>query len=56
MVSSKPRHAEDGKVTVADLSAVSALQLPVIALGPLTGHLHKHLCPRNISENNGQKP
>ena len=56
MVSSKPRHAEDGKVTVANLPAVSPLQLPVIALGPLIGHLHKHLCPCNFSEDNGQKP
>lgn len=44
------------KVAAADLFAVSALQLPVLAAGPLTGHLHKHLCSRNLSEDNGQEP
>ena len=56
MVSSKPRHAEDARLRVADIFAVSALQLPVTAIGPLVGHLHEHIRPRDLPEDNGQKP
>ena len=42
-------------MAIADLFTVSALQLPVVAAGPLTGYLHKHLCSCNLSEDYGQK-
>lgn len=56
MVSSSLTYMKGLKVAVADPFTVSALQLPVTTAGPLTGHLHKHLCPRNLPEDNGQEP
>lgn len=44
-----------GSIVIADLFAVSALQFPVLAAGPLTSDLHKHLCSCNLSEDNGQE-
>ena len=55
MVSLSSRSEWDEELRLTDMFAVSALQLPVLAAGSLTGDLHKHLCSCNVSEDYGQE-